>query len=90
MSRYAALPILRRGLTDDRHWARTIGSARSIELGGENTEAKDKIAAIRPRAVRPQKASYTTHSGLGDPSAKVLENKDFPMVGAAGLEPRTR
>ncbi len=36
------------------------------------------------------KTSRETHFALGDISAKGLENKDFPMVGAPGLEPGTR
>jgi hypothetical protein len=41
-------------------------------------------------AITLPSASQRGHFVLGNHPAKALENNDFPLVGAVGLEPTTR
>ncbi len=84
-------PFLRRASNRAVPWdLHSVSNGVKIDKQGEDAETKEGRAAIQSCHVRLQKASHDTHLILNRHLAKLLETKDFPLVGAPGLEPGTR
>jgi hypothetical protein len=56
----------------------------------EDRETRERSHSNLVVQRRPQKTSHETRFALRHQLAKILENKDFSLVGAPGLEPGTR